>query len=222
MESYSWYCFLTHPSLKSDFRLANVKHDGQFTPFIDFETTFHNLQPHPALLSRETEADYLRLIADGCLAVLLPTEDLVSDCERFLVREILSSLILRKGLDLMSEPYIMYEMIQNIIRIQQEKNALPTGDPEPLSATLWGWINYFNPYARTQGPPGTRAEDGSARPRRQTITEMSIFKLFSEILSYTNRQTVLIRQISAVLPLLIHGPIRIFLQKYLSLNEFDS
>jgi len=47
---------------------------------------------------------------------------------------------------------------------------------------------------------------------------MSIFKLISEILAYCNRQTVFIRQLSAILPLLIHGPIRIFLQKYTSLS----
>jgi hypothetical protein len=81
---------------------------------------------------------------------------------------------------------------------------------EPISTTFWSWINYFNPYARP--PPPIPIDTG--RPRRQTITEMSIFKLISEILSYCNRQTVLIRQISAVLPLLIHGPIRIFFQKY--------
>jgi PXA domain len=184
-----------------DFRSAKVKFDGQFTPFINFQSTFHNLQPHPALSSPETEADYLRLIADGCLAVLLPTEDLSSDCERSLVREILASLILRKGLDLMSEPYMLYEISTNVIRISQEKSAARGGQEESLSARIWGVVNYFNPYARTLGPP------------RQTITEMSIFKLFSEILSYTNRQTVMIRQISAILPLLIHGPIRIFLQK---------
>jgi hypothetical protein len=97
-----------------DFRVAKIKHDGEFTPFTDFETIFHNLQPHSALASPETESDYLRLIADGCLAVLLPTEDLNSDCERTLVREILASLILRKSLDLMSEPYMMYEVIHNV------------------------------------------------------------------------------------------------------------
>src|SRR5271170_2879826 len=97
-----------------DFRLARVKMDGEFTPFTDFESTFHNLQPHPALASSETEADYLRLIADGCLAILLPTEDLDSDCERTLVREILAGLILKKGLELMSEPYMMCETIHNV------------------------------------------------------------------------------------------------------------
>ena len=82
---------------------------------------------------------------------------------------------------------------------------------EPLSTKLLSWINYFNPYARPT-PPNTSPD--IKRPRRQTITEMSIFKLISEILCYCNRQTVLIRQISAILPLLIHGPIRIFFQKY--------
>jgi hypothetical protein len=104
-------CF---PGVTIDFRLAGVKTDGSFTPFKEFEPTFHNLQPHPALISPETEADYLRLIADGCLSVLLPTEDLDSDCERTLIREILASLILRKGLELMSEPYMMYETIHNV------------------------------------------------------------------------------------------------------------
>jgi PXA domain len=113
MEPYSrWHLHLTE--INVDFRLAKIKYDGEFTPFTDFETIFHNLQPHPALTSPETESDYLRLIADGCLAVLLPTEDLNSDCERALVREILASLILRKGLDLMSEPYMMYEVIHNV------------------------------------------------------------------------------------------------------------
>jgi hypothetical protein len=97
-----------------DFRLATVKCHGEFTPFTDFDETFHNLQPHPALASPETEYDYLRLIADGCLSVLLPTEDLDSDCERTLVREILACLILRKGLDLMSNPHMMYETIHNV------------------------------------------------------------------------------------------------------------
>jgi hypothetical protein len=104
--------------LMIDFRLAGVKHDGAFTPFINFESAFHNLQPHPALTSPENEADYLRLIADGCLAILLPTEDLSSDCERTLIREILASLILRKGLDLMSEPYMMYESISNVLLLK--------------------------------------------------------------------------------------------------------
>jgi PXA domain len=169
--------------------------------------------------SAETQADYLRLIAEGCLTVLLPTEDLDSDCERTLIREILASLIFRKALDLMSEPYMMYETIHNVphsplfcsrqvIRIQTQRRT--ESPPVPLIEKLWSWISYFNPYARSQRP-GT---PDTYRPRRQTLTEMSIFKLFSELLSFTNRQTILIRQISAVLPLLIHGPIRIFFQKY--------
>jgi hypothetical protein len=79
---------------------------------------------------------------------------------------------------------------------------------------LWSWINYFNPYARPTSPQSSDEK----RSVRQGITELSIFKLISEILSYCNRQTVVIRQISAILPLLIHGPIRIFLQKFIPNN----
>lgn len=103
-----------------------------------------------------------------------------------------------------------------MIRIQTQKKEEPS---EPMTTTIWGWLNYFNPYARPPPPPATissvASTDTSSRGRRHTLTEMSIFKLISEILSYCNRQTVVIRQISAILPLLIHGPIRIFLQKYL-------
>ena len=100
-----------------------------------------------------------------------------------------------------------------VIRIQTKRyRETPS---EPLSTTIWSWINHFNPYARPPPPPRPPYTSNPAkpRPRRQTITEMSIFKLISEILAYCNRQTVLIRQISAILPLLIHGPIRIFFQK---------
>lgn len=83
---------------------------------------------------------------------------------------------------------------------------------EPVTTMLWSWINYFNPYARPTSP---RSSDPK-RTVRQGITELSIFKLISEILSHCNRQTVVIRQMSAILPLLIHGPIRIFLQKFVS------
>src|SRR5438045_1639646 len=93
-----------------------------------------------------------------------------------------------------------------------------------MTTTIWGWLNYFNPYARPPPPPATSSSvastDTSPKGRRHTLTEMSIFKLISEILSYCNRQTVVIRQISAILPLLIHGPIRIFLQKYVPSPDF--
>ena len=104
---------------------------------------------------------------------------------------------------------------------------------ESIPTKLLSWINHFNPYNRPTSPLSTSSLSSSSspltttsptaddtakpRPRRAILTEMSIFKLISELLSYCNRQTVLIRQISAILPLLIHGPIRIFFQKYPSL-----
>ena len=127
-----------------DFRLAGVKNDGAFTPFVGFESAFHNLQPHPALTSPENEADYLRLIADGCIAILLPSEDLSSDCERTLIREILASLILRKGLDLMSEPYMMYETIHNVL--SDTSIMLIIGYPDTDSAESRTFrTNFYDP-----------------------------------------------------------------------------
>src|SRR5216117_635801 len=67
----------------------------------DPRETYHSLHPHPALSpvpislspdaateQQKNEAAYRRLLVQGVLAVLLPTEDLENGCLRTLVREI--------------------------------------------------------------------------------------------------------------------------------------
>lgn len=87
---------------------------------------FHNLQPHPALgSSPDSERLYLKLLSSGILAVLLPTEDLQSNCERTFIREILSDLVLWNVVDKLSQPWLLYEIIPKIL-----------GNPKPERAQV--------------------------------------------------------------------------------------
>ncbi|KAI5779205.1 PXA domain-containing protein [Peziza echinospora] len=56
-----------------------ARHKTCLSPHLTLEESFHNLQPHPALgSSPESEKLYLKVLASGLLAVLLPPEDLQS------------------------------------------------------------------------------------------------------------------------------------------------
>lgn len=72
---------------------------------------YHTLNPHPALSpvpdpsnqevireQQENEEAYRQLLAQGALAVLLPTEDLENTCLRTLVGDILADLILGEAI----------------------------------------------------------------------------------------------------------------------------
>lgn len=86
---------------------------------------FHNLQPHPALSSSpDSERLYLKLLSSGVLAVLLPTEDLQSNCERTLIREILSDLVLWNVVNKLSEPWLLYDLIPKILSSSKPEGAL--------------------------------------------------------------------------------------------------
>lgn len=73
----------------------------------DARVIYHNLNPHPALSpapdpvvpstideQRKNEENYRQLLAQGALAVLLPTEDLENACLRTLVADVIAEPIL--------------------------------------------------------------------------------------------------------------------------------
>ncbi|KAG5519356.1 hypothetical protein PMAC_001982 [Pneumocystis sp. 'macacae'] len=76
-----------------------------------FDDVFRGFQLHTALDSYESEHLYLRLVADGLITFLLPSSDLGSECERVIIREILSDLVLKRIIDKLSEPSILFEII---------------------------------------------------------------------------------------------------------------
>ncbi|QSL65435.1 hypothetical protein MERGE_002746 [Pneumocystis wakefieldiae] len=79
-----------------------------------FDEIFHEFQHHPALDSYENECLYLRLIADTLIASFLPPDDLKSECERVIIREILSDFVFKRIIDKLSEPSILFEIIAKV------------------------------------------------------------------------------------------------------------
>ncbi|KAF3913502.1 hypothetical protein ABW21_db0204950 [Orbilia brochopaga] len=99
-----------------DYRLALERQSTALFPYATVNDIFHSMQPHPALISPpESERLYLKMMGSGVLAALLPPEDLQSDCERLLVREILSNMVLWNVVDRLSEPHMIFELITKII-----------------------------------------------------------------------------------------------------------
>ncbi|KAG5440907.1 hypothetical protein PCK2_000062 [Pneumocystis canis] len=62
-----------------------------------FDEVFHGFQQHPALDSQENEKLYLRLVVDGLITSLLPSNDLESECERILSQKQYLKILLKEG-----------------------------------------------------------------------------------------------------------------------------
>ncbi|KAI9684227.1 MAG: hypothetical protein M1829_003498 [Trizodia sp. TS-e1964] len=91
---------------------------------------YHTLHPHPALSpvplpsnpisvleQQQNDASYRRLLVQGALAILLPTEDLENSCLRTFVREVLSEMILGSGLGKVCEGWFLWEAISKLVEI---------------------------------------------------------------------------------------------------------
>ncbi|KAL2822524.1 PXA domain-containing protein [Aspergillus granulosus] len=99
---------------------------------------YHALNPHPGLspvadpsdphsisAQRENEAAYRRLLVNGVLAVLLPTEDLENACLRTLTTDVLSDLILGNEVSgKMCEGWFLWESTTKLLDLlARKKNA---------------------------------------------------------------------------------------------------
>ncbi|KAL3495427.1 PXA domain-containing protein [Aspergillus germanicus] len=106
---------------------------------------YHALNPHPGLspvpdtsdphsifTQRENEAAYRRLLANGVLAVLLPTEDLENACLRTLMNDILSDLILGNEVSgRVCEGWFLWESTAKLLDLLARKRS---ADHEDVSA----------------------------------------------------------------------------------------
>ncbi|KAL1961341.1 hypothetical protein VTO42DRAFT_69 [Malbranchea cinnamomea] len=102
-----------------------------------FRAVYHTLNPHralspvpdtaaPATVSKqkENEAMYRQLLAQGILAVLLPTEDLENMCLRTLVGDILADLLLGEIVsDKLCEGWFIWETVIRLVTELQRENA---------------------------------------------------------------------------------------------------
>ncbi|KAG0199882.1 hypothetical protein BGX28_006907 [Mortierella sp. GBA30] len=99
-----------------DYRQAAQKIETAYAPNQTIESIFHGLQPHFALSDgEESEKEYLRQIADELLRVLLPETEYQSDCVRWLVREILCSLVLRSLVEILTEPDMVNYIVNTLL-----------------------------------------------------------------------------------------------------------
>ncbi|KAH0548051.1 hypothetical protein GP486_008208 [Trichoglossum hirsutum] len=107
----------------------------------DPRETYHTLHPHPALSptplssspdaaaeQQKNEAAYRRLLVQGILAVLLPTEDLENGCLRTLVGEMLAEMILGNGVGRACEGWVLWE---SITKVAESLRAEITGLESP-------------------------------------------------------------------------------------------
>ncbi|KAI8333803.1 PXA domain-containing protein [Choanephora cucurbitarum] len=77
---------------------------------------FHGMQPHFALQPIENrEKEYLGMLADSLLKILLRPQDYQSDCVRYLVRDILSNLVLFNAIDALTDPYTIHMIICKLL-----------------------------------------------------------------------------------------------------------
>jgi hypothetical protein len=125
---------------------------------------FQGYQPHPAF--PDSEQLYLKLISNGILAVLLPTEDLESNCERSLLREILGSLVFGNVIEKLSEPFTIYEIITTLVRQLRP-------DLEPVPAPVVG--------ARRGGSVKPSPSPSPAPPPPPSTIERSLDIVFKSI-----------------------------------------
>ncbi|EED20102.1 PXA domain protein [Talaromyces stipitatus ATCC 10500] len=98
---------------------------------------YHNLHAHPALSpvpdvsaasriseQQENENVYRHLLAQGVLAVLLPTEDLENVCLRTLVEDVLSDLILGNQVNgRVCEGWFIWTAISKVITVVKQRNS---------------------------------------------------------------------------------------------------
>ncbi|KAL3461525.1 PXA domain-containing protein [Aspergillus heterothallicus] len=103
---------------------------------------YHALNPHPALspvpdpmdppsisAQHENEAAYRRLLANGVLAVLLPTEDLENGCLRTLTNDILSDLILGNEVSgRVCEGWFLWESMTKLLELLARKKSAGHGN----------------------------------------------------------------------------------------------
>lgn len=120
------------------YRLAKKTVNG--SPLnLSYRLIYHGLVPHPALdinppenmeAQSENERTYRQLLAQGMLAVLLPTEDLQNDALRILVGDVVADLILGQALaDKICQGWFLHETICKVaVLINDSTQPAKSGD----------------------------------------------------------------------------------------------
>jgi hypothetical protein len=78
---------------------------------------FHQLQPHMALSSDgRIDAEYLRQVVDHILSICLPKEDYQPDAERFIIREVIVSIVSNEVVPRVTQPWFIERTILHLFQ----------------------------------------------------------------------------------------------------------
>ncbi|OSX67734.1 hypothetical protein POSPLADRAFT_1042928 [Postia placenta MAD-698-R-SB12] len=111
---------------------------------------FHQLQPHMAISADGRIDDvYIRQAVDHILKACLPPEDYESEPERYIVREIILSVLLRNVIPRITQPWFIHKLILDNLGPEQEilkstqavgstktTSTAPSDSPTPARTTL--------------------------------------------------------------------------------------
>ncbi|KZS99535.1 uncharacterized protein LAESUDRAFT_626275, partial [Laetiporus sulphureus 93-53] len=87
---------------------------------------FHHLQPHMAVNSDGQISDvYVRQAIDHILKACLPQEDYESEAERYIVREIVLSVLLRNVLPCVTQPWFIQKLMLNNLVSERHEAKFP-------------------------------------------------------------------------------------------------
>lgn len=133
---------------------------------------YHTLNEHPSLspipdpsdaetITRqgENEAVYRQLLAQGILAILLPTEDLENACLRTLVGDILADLILGNEVSgRMTKGWFLWGSVTKIIDVvrQRDNREDDTATTGKGQLQKFGLLSPREAFVRARSPPKTQ------------------------------------------------------------------
>lgn len=136
---------------------------------------YHELNPHPGLspvpddddpdtitTQTENEAVYRRLLANGTLAILLPTEDLENSSLRALVGDVMADLILGKEVGgRLCQGTFLYELIIKFTTVM--KDGRGQGGSDSDSDTTANRLERFGLLSSNEAPTGPQLLAGESQ-----------------------------------------------------------
>ncbi|KAI9656492.1 MAG: hypothetical protein M1821_004699 [Bathelium mastoideum] len=154
---------------------------------------YHQLHPHPALSpppipsepstiaeQRENEEQWRQLLAQGVLAIVLPTDDLENSCLRSLVAEVLSEMILGNGVGgKLCEGWFIWEAITKIIElIKFRATSVSNVEIELKPADAAGRLDRFGLLSSHEESKPDKPSGYDAETRRQLPSMWSSLWLY--------------------------------------------
>ncbi|KAL2848642.1 PXA domain-containing protein [Aspergillus pseudodeflectus] len=144
---------------------------------------YHALNPHPGLspvpdtsdppsisTQRENEAAYRRLLANGVLAVLLPTEDLENACLRTLMNDIFSDLILGNEVSgRVCEGWFLWESTAKLLDLLARKRS---ADKDVIAETDASRSNQLQQFGLLSSPNSSETSHSSSSAQSQATSWM--------------------------------------------------